>query len=591
MSAAVPGIPRVKRAAKVAVALVAAALVGSACAPQSAPPDIPVSFGDSDLLTQVVDQVYDVGRSPSVGLNEGGDPSIAYLLLQPKLKKGAIPPPLLANTPQPPSVVLASEESGVWTRRNVTANEEGGGKGTAAEIADKDGFYDGQATVALAVDGKGFHHVAWSTPSGVFYAADQAVKLGGDKETLAFGGDPQEVASGSALGVSIAVSEDGTPWIAYLSGGHVDVATLSGTKWAVTEVDIATSGGVAMRTAIALVQGKPLVTYQAPGGLTIAAPTELGNMLGMGGTTEFGWASEPIADAGSPALGLSMVVPASAGQPVLAFIQSNGQVSVAARAGTARWTVARAGNVGTSVEGGADPTALTAGLGSDSAGNLWLAWPNLTDGTITLARGSVSALSFRPTDVPESLGGWSPSVAVAEDGKHAAVTWYDSVNRHLMVASLVQGPPEVAIPSPSFSPFPSPSPSGALPCFPTGSTDLTIDAPSGAAGSGFSTTCLAVKPDTDFTVAFDNADQAPHNFAIYTDSQATKLLGGATSATDIVAPGASTTYQVSGLPTGTYFFRCDVHPTTMTGQFVVTAKKAPAGAPSPTPTPSASPSA
>ena len=74
-------------------------------------------------------------------------------------------------------------------------------------------------------------------------------------------------------------------------------------------------------------------------------------------------------------------------------------------------------------------------------------------------------------------------------------------------------------------------------------------------------------------------------------SSAKKLLGGAPSATDIVAPGASTSYQIDGLPAGTYFFRCDVHPTTMTGQFVVTAKKAPAGSSSPTPAPSASASA
>src|SRR5439155_21452919 len=96
-------------------------------------------------------------------------------------------------------------------------------------------------------------------------------------------------------------------------------------------------------------------------------------------------------------------------------------------------------------------------------------------------------------------------------------------------------------------------------------------------------------PGTAFTVAFTNADtQAPHNFAIYTDQTATKLLGGAPSANEIVAPGASATYQVSALDPGTYFFRCDVHPATMTGTFVVTKKKAPSGSPSPTPSSSAS---
>jgi plastocyanin len=169
------------------------------------------------------------------------------------------------------------------------------------------------------------------------------------------------------------------------------------------------------------------------------------------------------------------------------------------------------------------------------------------------------------------------------------VAWYDSVNHHLEVATLVKGTPLLAVPSPLFSPFPTPTPSGLLPCFPTGTTALTVEAPAGAAGTGFSTKCLAVLPGTAFTVAFTNADQAPHNFAIYTDSTATKLLGGAPSISDIVAPGASTTYQVSALGPGTYFFRCDVHPTAMTGTFVVTnKKKAPSGSPSPTPTPSAS---
>jgi plastocyanin len=564
--------------------------VGSACAPQSAPPDIPINFGDAQFLTQVVDQTYDVGRSPSVGLDASGQPSAAYLLLQPKLKKGAIPPPLLANTPQPPSVVLASEHTGIWTRRNVTPNAAGGGKGTATEIADKDGYYDGLSTVAMAVDANGVHHVAWSTPTGLFATQDSPVKLKDGTEVLVFGDAATKVAPGAASGVSIAVADDGTPWIAFLSQGHVRVATQHAGSWNVQDVDIPVFGGVDLRTAIAVVQGQPLVAYQANGGLTIAAPADLGSTLGMGGTTANGWASEPVVGASGPALGLSMVVPASGNEPVLSFIQSNGTVSVAARAGTARWTVARAGNVG-KTEADADPSALTTGLGSDAKGNLWLAWPDLANQDVELARGSVAALSFRTTALTESVGGWSPSLAVNAGGDRAAVAWYDSLNKHLNVATLVQGQPEVAVPSPPFSPFPTPVPSGVLPCFPASGTDLSLEAPSGAAGTGFSTSCLAVQPGTAFTVAFSNADQAPHNFAIYTNSSATKLLGGAPSATDIVAPGASTTYQVAALPAGTYFFRCDVHPTTMTGQFVVTSKKGPAGGPTPSPTPSTSPSA
>ena len=68
----------------------------------------------------------------------------------------------------------------------------------------------------------------------------------------------------------------------------------------------------------------------------------------------------------------------------------------------------------------------------------------------------------------------------------------------------------------------------------------------------------------------DNQDAGvPHNVALYTDQSATKLLGGATSAEDTITGPATTQYDINPLPAGTYFFRCDVHPTAMFGTFVV----------------------
>ena len=61
----------------------------------------------------------------------------------------------------------------------------------------------------------------------------------------------------------------------------------------------------------------------------------------------------------------------------------------------------------------------------------------------------------------------------------------------------------------------------------------------------------------------------PHNVEIFTDSSATTRLGGATGPGDTVTGPGSTTYKVNALPAGTYFFRCDIHPTQMTGTFVV----------------------
>ncbi len=69
------------------------------------------------------------------------------------------------------------------------------------------------------------------------------------------------------------------------------------------------------------------------------------------------------------------------------------------------------------------------------------------------------------------------------------------------------------------------------------------------------------------TVHFDNKDSGiPHNFAVYTDSSAAnKIFVG-----NIITGPATMDYKFQAPTTpGTYFFRCDVHPTQMTGKFVV----------------------
>ena len=74
-----------------------------------------------------------------------------------------------------------------------------------------------------------------------------------------------------------------------------------------------------------------------------------------------------------------------------------------------------------------------------------------------------------------------------------------------------------------------------------------------------------------------------HNVAIYTNSGAgTALFRGA-----LVTGPKTVTYPVGALASGTYFFRCDVHPTKMTGKFIVGAVSPSASA---TGTPTASPS-
>jgi plastocyanin len=122
---------------------------------------------------------------------------------------------------------------------------------------------------------------------------------------------------------------------------------------------------------------------------------------------------------------------------------------------------------------------------------------------------------------------------------------------------------------PTAAPVPIPTGSGAsAPCAPSGAT-VNVSGHDFA----FVPRCLAASADAPFELVFDNT-QGTHNVAIYTDNTAAKVLfKGA-----FVTGPRTETYDVPALPAGTYFFRCDVHPTQMTGVFVVAA---PAGSASP----------
>jgi plastocyanin len=99
---------------------------------------------------------------------------------------------------------------------------------------------------------------------------------------------------------------------------------------------------------------------------------------------------------------------------------------------------------------------------------------------------------------------------------------------------------------------------GSTTCSPSGTQVSVV-----AQGSAFDKSCYAVPAGKPFTVTLDNKDSLPHNFAIYTDSTASKPLSQPPTITS-----TSTTYQVNALQSGTYYFQCDVH-TSMNGTFIV----------------------
>lgn len=88
-----------------------------------------------------------------------------------------------------------------------------------------------------------------------------------------------------------------------------------------------------------------------------------------------------------------------------------------------------------------------------------------------------------------------------------------------------------------------------------------------ARNNAFDKTSFTVPAGATVALSFINDDPGvQHNFALYTDASATTaIFQGA------VATGQQTVLYTFAAPStpGTYFFRCDIHPETMRGSFVV----------------------
>jgi plastocyanin len=106
-------------------------------------------------------------------------------------------------------------------------------------------------------------------------------------------------------------------------------------------------------------------------------------------------------------------------------------------------------------------------------------------------------------------------------------------------------------------------------------TTTPMGTPSGSVTIGliahniaFNTSTITVPACSEVTVNFDNQDSGvPHNFAVYTDSEATTPIFKG----EIITGPKMITYTFKAPCTpGDYWFRCDVHPTIMYGTFKVT---------------------
>jgi len=80
---------------------------------------------------------------------------------------------------------------------------------------------------------------------------------------------------------------------------------------------------------------------------------------------------------------------------------------------------------------------------------------------------------------------------------------------------------------------------------------------------------ITVKAGSQVTLKFTNNDTGvPHNWSAYTDSTASTPIPGAKTDTCTGPCEKEITFTAPDQP-GDYFFRCDIHPTAMTGTLVV----------------------
>lgn len=82
----------------------------------------------------------------------------------------------------------------------------------------------------------------------------------------------------------------------------------------------------------------------------------------------------------------------------------------------------------------------------------------------------------------------------------------------------------------------------------------------------FDTSTITVDAGEAVTIEFSNEDPVAHNVAVYeTDQAQAEIFVG-----EIFTGPETTTYEFTApSEPGTYFFRCDVHPQIMQGDFVV----------------------
>jgi plastocyanin len=348
------------------------------------------------------------------------------------------------------------------------------------------------------------------------------------------------VSSAPGLGLSLALDQDGTPWIAFYTStssvGSVSLATPSGDRWQVDA--IAEGGGCdACRTAVmASGDGVTVVYAERTGGVQIAE-----------NDGENGWVStEVVADGGA---GLSGT--ATTGGFALSFYGAEGVMLANGSPGSfASAPVAQV------TEGSADLEAARTALAVGDGGEVSVAWVDASAGVV-LASGQPDALATVATG-SATEGGAFPALAIAAEPANTYLGWYDTEQQDALVGAYGDvGDLPVAEPSPT--PTEPIVPSVAPPaeeCSPVVDGRVTVVAEGIAFTDG---SCIEVPVGEPFTIDFDNRDAGTqHNVQIYDNAEPS---GDLLFEGEIITGPSQIEYEVPAFgAVGEHAFICVVHP-------------------------------